>query len=279
VGGLGAEELFPQHAEAGQGPDFRAKPVGEHECDTEQRVAVLDHLPAPAVERRVDHHVRAGGHQHVGAGGQLGRVHQGALDVEDRSLLEPGAHLLHADHADVRAGVHGPGRQVLVERQMGAPGFVDDQRLAPPVADAGDRLDVGAGAVRGGTDNQRAGRVRMVLPGLLDLARRGRVGQVQPFVVPRPDPLRLYPAEDQPGHDRFVRVPADQQVSPAAGHGQHGRLDRKRAAARREESMLRADGVGHQLLGRGQVARPRTYGHRVRPWRAGPNGTRPGRSR
>src|SRR6478752_2757940 len=86
----------------------------------------------------VNHHVRAGGHQHVGTGRQLIGVNQVALLVEDRSLLEAGAHLVHADHAHVRAGVHGPCRQVLVEGQVGAPGLVDDQRLTSPVADIGD---------------------------------------------------------------------------------------------------------------------------------------------
>ena len=60
-------------------------------------------------------------------------------------------------------------------------------------------------AVRGRTDDQGAGRVRVFLPGLRDLVRRGRVDQVQPFVVPGPDPLGLHPAEHQPGHDRLVR--------------------------------------------------------------------------
>ena len=165
-----------------------------------------------------------------------------------------------------------------MERQVGAPGLVDDQRLAPLVADVGDRLDVRAGAVRGRADDQRAGRVRMLLPRLLHLVRRGRVGQVQPFVVPGPDPLRLHPAENQPGHHRLVRVPADQQVAAAAGHGQHGRLDRQRAAAGGEERLLCADRVGHQLFGARTGIRARICGHRARPWQAGRSGTRPGRS-
>jgi hypothetical protein len=78
--------------------------------------------------------------------------------------------------------------------------------------------------------------------------------QVQVLVIARPDPLRLYPAEDQAGHHGFVRVPADQQVTLAAGHGQHGCFDRQRAAAGGKEGPVRADGIGHQLLGPGQIA-------------------------
>ncbi len=59
-------------------------------------------------------------------------IHQVALQVENRSLLESRSHLVDADHADVRAGIHRPRGQVLVERQMRAPCLVDDQRLAAP---------------------------------------------------------------------------------------------------------------------------------------------------
>jgi hypothetical protein len=65
----------------------------------------------------------------------------------------------------------------------------------------------------------------MFLPGFLCLLRRGWVGQVQPFVVARPDPPRLDAAENQPGHHRLVRIPADQQITSAASHRQHDRLD------------------------------------------------------
>jgi hypothetical protein len=44
------------------------------------------------------------------------------------------------------------------------------------------------------------------------------VRKVQGGIVPRPDPLRLHSAEDQAGDHGFVRVAADQQVTPAAGH-------------------------------------------------------------
>jgi len=73
----------------------------------------------------------------LGAGGQVVRIDKAALPVEDRSLLEAGAHLVRADDAHVSTGVHGPRRQVLMEGRVGTPGVVDDQRLAPPVADIG----------------------------------------------------------------------------------------------------------------------------------------------
>ena len=51
-----------------------------------------------------------------------------------------------------------------------------------------------------------------------------------------------------------MRVPADQQVTLAAGHGHHGGLDRQGTAAGRKEGLLRADRVCHQFFGPGQVA-------------------------
>jgi len=89
----------------------------------------------------------------------------------------------------------------------------------------------------------------MFLPGLFHLFRRGRVRHVQPGFVVRPDPLRLHSGKDQAGYHRLVRIPADQQVTLAAGHGQHGGLDRQGTAAVRKEGLLRADGVRHQLFG------------------------------
>ena len=52
------------------------------------------------------------------------------MQVVDRSLLEARTHLVDADHADVGAGVHRPGRQVVVERKVRSPCLVDDERLA-----------------------------------------------------------------------------------------------------------------------------------------------------
>ena len=64
-----------------------------------------------------------------------------------------------------------PGGQVIVERQMGAPGLVDNQGLALVVADLGDPFDVRACAIRGRADDERAGRVRMPFPDLCHLLR------------------------------------------------------------------------------------------------------------
>jgi hypothetical protein len=141
-----------------------------------------------------------------------------------------------------------------VEGQVGAPGFIDDQRLAPAVADVGDGGDIGAGTVRCRADDQGAGRVRVPLPGLVHLLRRRRMRQMQVLVIARLDPLRPHPAEDQAGYHGFVRIPADQQLTLAAGHGQHRGFYRQGAAARGKEDRIRADGVGHQLLRPGQVA-------------------------
>jgi hypothetical protein len=55
-----------------------------------------------------------------------------------------------------------------MERQMGTPSFVDDQRLATLMTDLGDPLQVGAGAIGARTDDQRTRGVGMVLPRLAD---------------------------------------------------------------------------------------------------------------
>ena len=79
----------------------------------------------------MEQHVRAGGHQQVGVGGEVCEVDQIALVVKDGALLEPGAHLVHADYADVSAGVHRPGRELIVEGEVRAPCLVDDDALHP----------------------------------------------------------------------------------------------------------------------------------------------------
>jgi hypothetical protein len=108
-----------------------------------------------------------------------------------------------------------------VEGQMSAPRLIHSQRLTPLVAEVSDRLDIGAGPVRRRTDDQRTCRGRMFFPGPRHLLRRRRVRQLELGVIPQPDSLGLHPAEDQAGHDGLVRVPADQQITAAAGHRQH----------------------------------------------------------
>jgi hypothetical protein len=133
-------------------------------------------------------------------------VDQVALDVENRPLLEPHAHLVDADHADVGAGVHRPGRQRIVKRQVCSPGLVHDQWPAAGVADFSDAAKVGTGAVRSGADDERAGSVGMGCPRGLDVLRGGWMREVQPVVVTGFDPSRLEPGEDQAGDHRFVGV-------------------------------------------------------------------------
>jgi hypothetical protein len=155
---------------------------------------------------------------------------------------------MHADHAYVRVGIHRPRRQVLVERQVGPPRLIDDQRLAPPVADLGDTRDVGAGAVRAGADDERARGVGVLLPRLLDLLRGGWMRDV-PFGVPaRRDPAGLHPGEDQTRHDGLVTVPTHQEAAVAARDGHHRGLHRKRTAAGGEPRDVGAHGRGHQVL-------------------------------
>lgn len=81
--------------------------------------------------------------------------------VEERALFQSAAHLVHAGHADVGARIHRPGGQVGVERQVGAPRLVDDQRSTTAMADLGDRRQVRARSVWGGAGHQRAPGVRV----------------------------------------------------------------------------------------------------------------------
>ena len=141
----------------------------QFQCVAEQLAPVLDHLPAPTVQCRVHHHVRASGHQQVRTRRQPVAIDQVALHVEDRALFEARTHLVHADDTNVGAGVHGPCRKVLVEGQVRTPRLVDDQWLATLVADLGDAGQVGAGAVGTRADDQGARRVGMTIPRLPDL--------------------------------------------------------------------------------------------------------------
>lgn len=100
---LDGHQLVLQDVEAVQPVDPRTQVAGQIDRVTEQPVTVLDHLPAPPVECGVDDRVGAGRHQQVGARRQVHRVDQVALRVQHGALLEPGAHLVDADHADLRA--------------------------------------------------------------------------------------------------------------------------------------------------------------------------------
>jgi hypothetical protein len=64
------------------------------------------------------------------------RVDHAALPMEDGALFEAGAQLVDRGDAHVGPGVHGPGREVRMERQMGTPCLVDDERHAVVVAAA-----------------------------------------------------------------------------------------------------------------------------------------------
>ena len=103
VAGLLAQQAVLEDVEPVDVVDALAGPVGQGQGRSQQLRAALDHLPAPPVESGIDHHVGAGGHQQVGARGQMGTVHEIALDMEDRSLLESGTHLVDAHNADIRA--------------------------------------------------------------------------------------------------------------------------------------------------------------------------------
>lgn len=243
---------------------------------------MLDHLPSPTVERGINHHVRAGRHEQIGALRKPIGVDQIPLQVKHGSLLKPRAHLVHADNADVRARIHRPRRQILVDRKMRSPCLIDDQRLVVPMADVGDGRNVRASAVRAGADDESSGRVWVPFPRSLYLFRRGWMGEVSLAVPPWGDPPRPHTGEDQPGDDRLVTVAGEEQpaVCPA-GHGHHCGPHRQRATARGEEGRLRAHGIGHQFLCARQEF---TAGHPIvergggeQVGETGPHPTQPGR--
>lgn len=196
VRSLLTDELIMQYVEAGEPVDSSAGGFDQLERRVQLLFTVPDHLPAPAVHAGVDQHVGAGRGQQVGTLLQPYRVHQLPLQVIDRTLFEAKAHFVHAHYADIGTGIHGPGGEGVVERQVRAPGFVNNQGLTAPVADLGNRLDVCAGSVRCRADDQARCRVGMALPHPLNRFGRRRVGQVQLVVPARADPARLQAQED-----------------------------------------------------------------------------------
>jgi hypothetical protein len=136
-----------------------------------------------------------------------------------------------------------------VEGQVGPPGFVHDQRQVALVADPCDAGDVGAGAPVGRRDEQHALGIGMRRQRPAHVLRLRRVRKVALRIEVRVHPHRLHPTDDQSGDYRLVRIAADQQFLARTGDRHDRRLHREGAAARGEERLLRADGVGHELLG------------------------------
>ena len=93
VRSLLAEQLALHDREAGQIVDLASDVPGQVERPTEDLGSRGHRVTPPAVDGRVDHDVGTGGHQQVGTVGEMVGIDQIALDVEDRSLLETGAHL------------------------------------------------------------------------------------------------------------------------------------------------------------------------------------------
>ncbi len=132
---------------------------------------------------------------------------------------------------------------------MGAPRLVHDEGAAPAVADVGDGVELGAGAVGGRAGHEGPAGIRMLFECLLECGCRRCVRQ-QPLLVPDGlHPHRADPREDQTRDHRLVGVPAHQQLLVRAGHRQHRGLHRQGAAAGGEEGVLGVDGVRHQLFG------------------------------
>lgn len=145
----GTSELVAVHVQTVDVLDLRTGSMGEIQGSRHQLVAVLNHLPPPTVQSGVDQHRGAGGAEQVDARLEHGRVDQLALLVEHRALLQAAAHLVHARDGHVRAGVHRPGRQVGVKRQVRAPRLIHNQWPSAFVAHPDDGGKVRTGAVRG----------------------------------------------------------------------------------------------------------------------------------
>ena len=215
---------------------------------------MLNHLPAPPIDGGVQHHIGAGRGEKIGALAEPDRINQVSLQVVDRTLFEAHSHLVDAHHADVCSRRHGPGGKVLVEGQVGAPRFVNDQGLAPFMADFGDGPNVSAGPVGCGAGDEGTCRVGEPLPHLAHGVRRRRMRKMKVPVPARGDPPRLQPGQDKPGHHRLVRVPSDEKLAASPRHRKDGGLDGQRTAAGGKEGLVRAHGLGRQRLGFGQVA-------------------------
>ena len=102
AGGFGTEEFVSRDVQPGKAFYLMAQLCRETESGAELLLPMLDHLPAQPVQRRINQHVGARGHEQVGARGQLIGIDKIALTVKHRALLESGAHLVHAIAARVR---------------------------------------------------------------------------------------------------------------------------------------------------------------------------------
>lgn len=81
---------FVEHLDVGDLADATAHVGRQRQCGVQQFMPVSHHLPSPAVERRVDRHAGAGGHQQVGARPEPIPVDEITLDVVHRALFEAG---------------------------------------------------------------------------------------------------------------------------------------------------------------------------------------------
>ena len=152
--------------------------------------------------------------------------------------------------------------------QVSAPRLIGDERAAAGVADLGDSGEIRACPIRCRAGDQPPPRVGMRIE-LVCERRRGRgMGQMQVRIPGWLHPDRPDPGQNQARDHRLMRVAAHQQLFIRPGHRKHRGLNRQGAAARREERLLSANGVGHQLLGplkhpggRSPVIQPRGRQH------------------
>ena len=172
----GGADLLVHHAQAADLVDHRADGHGQTDGAVEQLLALLDHLPTPAVHRRVDQGGRTGRAEQILPRLEHVRIDPVTLEMEDRALLQAAAHLVHAGHAHVRAGVHPPDRQPFrVEGQVRAPCLVHDERAVMTQAHLFDTGQIGAGAVI--VSGSRSARPwRPARPGTPPRRRRGWAG-------------------------------------------------------------------------------------------------------
>ena len=109
------------------------------------------------------------------------------------------------------------GRQVGVEREVPAPGLVDDERGPVAVRDGGEQRDVGHRAVEGGRHDDRGARAGRGGERRVEARGRDAVGDAGDRVELGREPVRVEPGDDEPGDRGRVHVALDHDLAAAGG--------------------------------------------------------------
>ena len=238
----------------------RSRVSGQRREGLVEQLLALGHGVAP---RRV----QRGGQQRVGAG-RLDQGHRAVdhvlvdelpvAEVQDRRLGQAADDLVGAGEDEVGAAAKRPGRQVLVEVEVGAPGLVDDQRDVAGVGDLGELLDPRDRPEVGGRDEHHRLRVRLRVERGTQGLGRDAVGDAELRIDLGRDEGRAQPGEHQPVDDRGVDVALDDhrpavgrsgsQLPARVGEGHADRVVSAGGAVDQEPAALGAPGLGREAL-------------------------------